>query len=99
LNNRVLTEGQVPWSIRQSAVYHKFTPNEARKSTFVIIAPSTSGEQMIEHSIDLAVEDAEAVSPFNLHRLLIADSMKNWQDYMATLEEMLTEQVGLCYRY
>jgi hypothetical protein len=48
---------------------------------------------MLGQSVDLAIEDPRAVTPFNLHRLLIADSLKNWQQYMASLEDMLRDQV------
>ena len=93
LNNRVLTEGQVPWSIRQSAVYHRSDLAGKEPTVFIIIAISQSGEQMLEQSLELAMEDSRAVAPFNVHRLLIADSLKNWQDYMASLESQLRDQV------
>jgi len=48
---------------------------------------------MLEQSLELAMEDSRAVAPFNVHRLLIADSLKNWQDYMASLESQLRDQV------
>jgi hypothetical protein len=60
---------------------------------FVIIAPSESGEDMLEQSLESATEESQAVSPFNIHRILIADSLKNWQEYLASLETKLKDQV------
>lgn len=94
LNNRVLSEGQVPWSIRQTAVYHKFTPNGTRKSTFILIAPSATGESMLDESLDLGMETPDALAPFNIHRLLISDSLRNWQEYISYVDDQLTEQVS-----
>src|SRR6266516_3593889 len=68
LNHRELTEGQSPWSIRQTAVYHKFNPNpnpskslithsippsKMSKSTFLFIAPSQTLEGLLSKSLEL----------------------------------------------
>jgi len=34
------------------------------------------------------------VSPWNIQRLLLADSLKGWPDYMASLQKRLKKQVG-----
>ena len=47
---------------------------------------------MLGQSLELAIEDPRAVTPFNLHRLLIADSLKTRQKYMASLEDQLRDQ-------
>jgi hypothetical protein len=60
---------------------------------FTIIAPSQSSEEMLNRSLDFAGVNSKAVAPFNIHRLLIADSVKNWQEYLASLETQLTDQV------
>jgi hypothetical protein len=95
LNHRLLAEGQSPWSIRQTAVYHKFamTPDSKQSSsTFILIAPSPKLESQLSQSLDLSKSDERAIGPWNVHRLLVANSMNGWMDYMAWLEETLNEQ-------
>jgi len=48
---------------------------------------------MLEQSLQFAIEENQIASPFNIHRILIADSLKNWQEYLASLETELKEQV------
>ncbi|KAH0558401.1 hypothetical protein GP486_004941 [Trichoglossum hirsutum] len=106
LNNRKLTEGQSPWSIRQTAVYHKFSLNSAPskpsvyhtsplqtpRSTFLLITPSQIAENQLHESFEPSVLDGGTISLWNIHRLLIADSLSGWMDYMAWMEVQLREQ-------
>ncbi|KAH8648291.1 hypothetical protein BGZ60DRAFT_423072 [Tricladium varicosporioides] len=92
LHNRTPAEGQGLWSIRQSAVYHKSDLSGAKPDRFIIIAPSERSEDMLEQSIEFATEESQPLVPFNIHRLLIADSLKNWQEYLASLEAKLRDQ-------
>jgi hypothetical protein len=39
--------------------------------------------------------DDRAIRPWNIYRLLVADSLSGWLDYMTWLEEALKEQVSL----
>jgi hypothetical protein len=98
LHGRELAEGQSPWSIRQTAVYHRLTVDTSStdkpKSRFLLVAPSPKLEQQLEECFELGAKAAQAISPWNVHRLLVADSMMNWMDYMAHLEERLKDQVG-----
>jgi hypothetical protein len=41
----------------------------------------------------LSVSDENAISPWNVHRLLVAESLRGWMEYMTGLEEQLREQV------
>ena len=96
LNRRVLTDGQSPWSIRQTAVYHNFTATPDSKqssSVFILIAPSPKVENQLSQSLDLSESNERAIGPWNVHRLLLANSLSGWMDYMAWLEETLNEQV------
>lgn len=96
LNHRALTDGQSPWSIRQTAVYHKLTVTPDAKqsgSTFIFIAPSPKVESQLSQLLDLSTSDERAIGPWNVHRLLVANSLSGWMDYMAWLEETLNEQV------
>ncbi|OCK74722.1 hypothetical protein K432DRAFT_363217 [Lepidopterella palustris CBS 459.81] len=107
-NNRDLTEGQVPWSIRQTAVYHKscHDPSHSESTTsaesdplplesrpvFLLIAPSEAFEKRLAESAQLGILNTRAVSPQNVTRLLVSDSLKGWMDYMTWLEERLKVQ-------
>jgi hypothetical protein len=101
LNGRISTEGQSPWSIRQTAVYHKlnFNPNFSKeslyepKSTFLLIALSKNAERRLSEFLELSISNRCALSPCNIQRLLVADSLGGWADYMAWLETQLKEQV------
>lgn len=98
LNGRVLTEGQSPWSIRQTAVYHRLHFNENDsveslqdvKSTFLLIAPSHNAEQRLRQQLELS--NRCTIVSCNIQRLLVADSLRGWMDYMAWLETQLKEQ-------
>ncbi|EON60848.1 CMGC/CDK protein kinase [Coniosporium apollinis CBS 100218] len=108
LNHRMLTEGQSPWSVRQTAVYHKLgiNPNETMssasahssplsrrsRSTFLLIAPSQSLEKQLAQSLEMGISNECAVAQCNVHRLLVADSLGGWTEYMAWLEERLSDQ-------
>lgn len=110
-NGRDGDEGEFPWSIRQTTVYHKFstergadqseaeTTSRSRvfspsKSTFVLIAPSPNAEAAFSDCLDQNHRDQIPLSPWNIHRILIADSLLGWMEYMAYLEHRLKEQVS-----
>lgn len=96
LHHRELREEESPWSIRQTAIYHKYDPAAKIRSLFIVISPSQSGEQMLAQSLEMATTDSRAADPFAIHRLLIADSLMNWQDYIASLETQLRDLVQSC---
>lgn len=92
----MIRDDQSPWSIRQTAVYHKLNiPSDFKQSssTFILIAPSKKFESQLSQSLELSKIDERAIGQWNVHRLLIADSLSGWMDYMAWLEEGLREQV------
>jgi hypothetical protein len=98
LHHRVIPDDQSPWSIRQTAVYHKLNiPSDFKQfsSMFILIAPSQKLESRLSQSLEVSKLDDRAIGPWNVHRLLIADSLSGWMDYMAWLEEGLREQVGM----
>ena len=70
------------------------TPDRRLNSTFMLIAPSKSFETQLAGALELSHQDHFHVSPWNVHRLLVADSLQGWPDYMASLEKQLKEQVG-----
>lgn len=106
LNNRKLTEGQSPWSIRQTAVYHRRIPiirsehdsdsmldAPGYRSVFLLISPSESFERQLTLCADALATEKCAMSWQNIVRLLILDATKGWQEYMAWMEEEIREQV------
>jgi hypothetical protein len=105
LNGRELEEGQSPWSIRQTGVYHKLSSRAGSwgpldsnyRSTFVLIAPSQNVSQRLDACFNADDPKERRVGIWNVHRLLVADSLKNWMEYMAYLEEQLREQVSVLF--
>jgi hypothetical protein len=93
-----------PWSIRQTAVYHKLSvpKNDAKgqrmteaKSMFLLVAPSkNAGSVLSECLSNSTTKESDAMSPWSIHRILVADSLRGWMDYMAYLEKRLKEQVS-----
>lgn len=100
-NNRANANGESPWSIRQTAVYNRLTTKPAddaaagkSKSMFLFVAPSPNVEQQLGQCLEQSLSNEDAISPWNVQRILVADSMRNWMEYMAYLEEQLREQVS-----
>jgi hypothetical protein len=103
LNGRAITEGESEWSIRQTAVYHKLMTSSQETvssmmefdSTFLLIAPSENAEWQVGKYLNQCVSEyASMPSSWNIHRILIADSLRGWMDYMASLEARLKRQVS-----
>jgi hypothetical protein len=100
LHGRTLLDGQSPWSIRQTAVYHQYNldtnsqhDHETQRSTFLLIAPSPCVVNKISQCCDIGVIHPHAISPFSLQSILVADSLKGWMRYMTWLEGELNKQV------
>jgi hypothetical protein len=96
LHGRDLAEGQSPWSIRQTAVYHRVMhPTDPNfKSMFLLIAPSERVETQLRNWLHRAISNDAKFSPYTLHLLLVNDSLRGWIDYIAWLGNQLKEQVG-----
>jgi hypothetical protein len=90
------------WSVRRTAVYHQRrcyydsplmegvseTPlNIENKSMFFLISPSENAENHLEKCCE-----PSRMSPWTAQRILIADSLRGWGDYMALLETHLNTQ-------
>jgi len=98
-NGRKSASDPNAWSIRQTAVYHQFqveTQSDEtdrlcsirdNKSIFLFIAPSKNAEQHIGQLLERS-----QLSPWDLQRLLVADTLKGWSDYMACLNAELDKQ-------
>jgi hypothetical protein len=110
LKNRAVAEGDSPWSIRQTAVYHRLEPKTKAcdlpqqegqvvpaefRSTVLLISPSENAELQCDECLEQITSNGRApFSAWNAHRILIADSLRGWMDYMAYLEQRLKHQVS-----
>ncbi|EKG19678.1 hypothetical protein MPH_03059 [Macrophomina phaseolina MS6] len=101
LHGRRITEDESPWSIRQTAVYHKLNPHMLRKSVrsmpehqsvYLLINPSNSGEQQVDQLLELAHFKEQEIPHFFIHSLLIADSLHGWMEYLAWIERDLKDR-------
>lgn len=97
-HGRKVTKEESPFSIRQTAVYHKMLRQQypgvvncvsEPRSKFLLISLSRSGEKQIDRLLDLAVSQQQKFPPFLIHSLLIADSVKGWMEYAAWIEKDL----------
>ena len=99
LNGRSEEDGESPWSIRQTAVYHKLTCDDRSSvsgSTFLLVAPSDNFRSQLKECLESSTADeTETLSCWNTHRILCADSLRGWSDYMVWLQKKLKEQVRL----
>ncbi|PLB50949.1 hypothetical protein P170DRAFT_354283 [Aspergillus steynii IBT 23096] len=90
-NNRSVEQGECPWSIRQTGVYHKLRyPDSASedKSVFILVAPSRVAEGDIAACFQETSPEKDTMKPaFVVHERLVMDSLKGWMEYMAWLEE------------
>ena len=88
LNNR---EGNNPWSIRQTAIYHKYTAAD-KSSSWTMIAAS----ERTRSSLDLYVKsctDLASFNPFEIHVLVLDSALANWRSYIIDLTERISLQV------
>lgn len=109
LNHNKPSEGQIPWSIRQTAVYYQCHPLPAKhsdlkpatplvsnpRSTLLLISPSQSIDRKIGGLLESALVDEGSTSPCVLHSLIVAESMSGWMDYTAWIEQGIKERVRL----
>jgi hypothetical protein len=111
LKEREVAEGDSPWSIRQTAIYHRLEPRAQAislpkqeqssavltecRSTFLLVAPSKNVELQFVETLHQTTTPAQTpLSAWTTHRILIADSLRGWMDYMAYLEQRLKHQVS-----
>ncbi|MCJ1263928.1 hypothetical protein MMC22_003798 [Lobaria immixta] len=78
------------WSLRQTAMYHKYKVDK-KSSTWVIISPSSTAEL----SLDRYIKDSKvlaAASPFEIHLILLDAALANWRPYILYLTEQVMDQ-------
>ncbi|KAH8774172.1 hypothetical protein BGZ57DRAFT_763271 [Hyaloscypha finlandica] len=84
LKNREVAEGDSPWSIRQTGVYHRLEPKTN--------ACETLQQEQNKTSLQTTSAGEALLSVWNTHRVLLADSLRGWMDYMSYLEQRLKHQ-------
>ncbi|KAL1642203.1 hypothetical protein SLS58_005543 [Diplodia intermedia] len=100
LNHRALSDGQEPWSIRETAVYHRYCNHDNNShgpivastssrptSTALLVSPSKPIEGKINLVLEKSLTEEEAANPCVLHSLIVADSVKGWLGYISWLEK------------
>ena len=100
-------EGQIPWSIRQTAMYQRLSPVGSKtgshdpncrpstgyRSAFLFVAPSQAFESELDRCGIIQAAESNALCWQNAVRLLVQDSAKGWPEYIAWMEERIKEQV------
>ena len=82
------------WSIRQTAIYHKFRSNR-RSSTWIMISASERTERCLDRYVK-SCRDLASLSPFEIHLIVLDTALANWRPYIVGLTEKVTEMV---YQY
>lgn len=88
LNNRNPAE---PWSIRQTAIYHKFRAI-SKASTWVMVSASKRAEQCIDRYVKSCV-DLSPLNPFEIHLIVLDTTLATWRPYIVSLTEKIRQQV------
>ena len=82
-----------PWSVRQTAVYQKYSSAQ-EKLIFILIAPSDEAGLNLEHEVLRLKGNGKHINPFHLHLILVSTIHENWRLYIRSLERALTKQVS-----
>ena len=85
------------WSIRQTAVYHKYK-GRGESSTWVLISASDSARRRLDRYIKSST-NITTLNPFEIHLILLDSALENWRRYIVDLTEKITQQVGRRVNY
>lgn len=88
LNHR---DTDVPWSLRQTAVYHKHRVDQ-KSSTWVMISLSEKAELCLDRYVKSS-QNIIAENPFDVHLILLDTALANWRPYIVSLTEQINRQV------
>lgn len=89
LNNR---NTQKPWSLRQTAVYHRYDAKDD-VSTWVMISASQKMETCMDRYVK-SLRSVSAPNPFNVHVLLFDTALANWRPFIISLTQKINKQVS-----
>jgi hypothetical protein len=84
-------EGKVPWSVRQTAIYHKFL--SGGRSNWIFISISRHAEARLGEYLSQPTN--RTGNPFEAHVILLDTALANWRPYILYLTEKTNEQVSL----
>ena len=85
-----------PWSIRQTAVYHKLRLGD-QTSTWLFVQLAKPVRELIEERMstdDDVTPDAASFHAIKVHTLLLTKSQHNWKAYIKYLTECEAKLVG-----
>ena len=84
---------QKPWSMRQTAVYHKYAyGQDVNTSTWMLVAVSERTKRSVGKYVE-GSSDLATLNPFEIHVIILDTSLANWRLYIIYLTEQVTEQV------
>ncbi|KAL2047080.1 hypothetical protein N7G274_001099 [Stereocaulon virgatum] len=87
LNGR---DEEKPWSIRQTAIYHKYRA-DGRSSTWIMIAASRRTEICLDRYVR-SCTDIAALNAFEIHVIVLDTALGNWRPYVIYLTERVAKQ-------
>lgn len=87
---------RMPWSVRQTVIYHKYRV-QGEASTWILIAASSKTEVCLDRYIK-SCRDLSNINPFEIHVIIIDVALANWRPYITYLTEEITKQVCCIYR-
>lgn len=90
LHNR---DANHPWSIRQTAVYHKYKATP-KASTWILIAASERAKLSIDRYVK-SCKNMASLNPFEIHLSLLDTTLANWRPYIIGLTERIAQQVSI----
>jgi hypothetical protein len=86
-----------PWSLRQSAFYHRFE-KETSTSSWVYVALSLRAQTRVDAYLK-ANGNLSVFNPFEVHLLLVDTAMANWRPYLVYLAAQTNNQVSYTSQY
>lgn len=100
--NYVIEKGQNDpwkWSIRRTAVYHKFVFDTA-SSTWIVVYPSQRAQQRLQERLQASQTSHDefpvvgsSLNMLELHMVLVNNATENWRSYSNCLEMFLEKKV------
>ena len=94
LNNRSKAE---PWSIRQTAICHKYR-TDTKSSSWIMVSASPNTKGVLERYINSS-KDLASLKAFELHLLMIDTALANWPQYIMDLTDTISKQVSQSFHF
>lgn len=82
-----------PWSLRQFAIYHKYTPVEDNPgSTWILLGMWQRARDVLKSNAADG-KDTTKMHPFELHLSFIDVAVSSWREYLMHLESQVEKTV------